>query len=424
MSPQAPEPAAASSDRSYLRLLALLLGTATFFEGYDAGIAAVVIPDLVRDFHASTALLGRAAAVVNLGAMVALFVIAASDRVGRRPVLIATTVLYAAFTALTATAHSVAGFAAIQFVARTFLVAELALAITIATEEFPADRRGRTVGTLSVLGAVGLVTVAVAYRLLAHTALGWRGLYVFGAIPLLAAAPLRARLRESRRWLEARARGPRPGGGAVRTVLAGTYRGRLLTVSGLLFCFNLAVLSGSAYWTLFARDERGLPPNTANAFLAGAFVLGLPGYVVAGRLQDRWGRRRTGTLFMLAGMASGVAAFQAHGRVPMFAALTCAVFFGLGGNPVVSTLASEVFPTEVRATAVAIARSVFGTLGASSGLLAVGLLAARHGVIGNVGDSVSVAATALIVAVALLWRLPETAGLELETIAPAPPRAR
>src|SRR5207302_1460897 len=80
-----------------------------------------------------------------------------------------------AFTALTASAHSVAGFAAIQFVARTFLVAELAIAITMATEEFPADRRGRIVGTLSALGAVGLITVAVAYRLLAHTALGWRG---------------------------------------------------------------------------------------------------------------------------------------------------------------------------------------------------------------------------------------------------------
>src|SRR5206468_5967761 len=101
------------------------------------------------------------------------------------------------------------------------------------------------------------------------------------------------------------------------------------------------------------------------------------------RSSDLWGRRRTGTLFMLAGMASGVAAFQAHGRVPMFVALTCAVFFGLGGNPVVSTLASELFPTEIRATSVAVARSVFGTLGASSGLLAVGLLAARHGPIGN-----------------------------------------
>ena len=423
MSPQAPEPATASPDRSYLRLLALLLGTATFFEGYDTGIAAVVIPDLVRDFHASTAQLGRAAAVVNLGAMAALFVIAAADRVGRRPVLIATTVLYAAFTALTASAHSVAGFAAIQFVARTFLVAELAIAITMATEEFPADRRGRIVGTLSALGAVGLITVAVAYRLLAHTALGWRGLYLFGAVPLLAAAPLRARLRESRRWLEAGRRRGRPRRTAIRAVVAGPYRGRLLTVSGLLFCFNLAALSGSAYWTLFARNERGLPPNTANAFLAAAFVLGLPGYVVAGRLQDRWGRRRTGTLFMLAGMASGVAAFQAHGRAPMFAALTCAVFFGLGGTPIVSTLASELFPTEIRATSVAVARSVAGTLGASTGLLAVGALAARHGPVGNVGDSVSVAATALIVATALLWRLPETAGLELEAIAPPPPRS-
>jgi MFS family permease len=274
------------------------------------------------------------------------------------------------------------------------------------------------VGTLSVLGAVGLVTVAVAYRLLAHTSLGWRGLYLFGAVPLLAAAPLRSRLRESRRWLDARARGGRPGRIAVRTVLAGPYRRRLLIVSGLLFCFNLAVLSGSAYWTLFARNERGLPPNTANAFLAVAFVVGLPGYVVAGRLQDRWGRRRTGTLFMLAGLVSGVAAFQAHGRGALLVALIGAVFFGLGGTPVVSTLASELFPTEIRATSVAVARSVFGTLGASSGLLAVGLLAARRGPVGNVGDSVSLVALVLLVAVALLWTLPETAGLELEAIAP------
>ena len=126
-------------------------------------------------------------------------------------------------------------------------------------------------------GAFGLIAVVVAYRFVAHTSLGWRGLYLLGAIPLVVAAPLRTRLRESRRWLAAKARGERLHGIPVRRVLAGAYRGRLLTVSGLLYFFNFAVLSGAAYWTLFARNERGLPANTANAFLAAAVVMGLPG---------------------------------------------------------------------------------------------------------------------------------------------------
>lgn len=349
--------------------------------------------------------------------MVALLVIALGDRVGRRPLLIATTLLYAVFTGLTAVAHSLVLFAVIQLFARVFLVTELAVTLTIATEEFPADRRGRIIGALSALGAVGLVTVAVLYKFVAHTALGWRWLYLVGTIPLLIVAPLRLRLRESGRFVAARALGHLLRRTTVKVLLLGPYRGRLLTVAGVLFLFNFAVLSGSAYWTLFARNERGLSANTANAFLAVAVVAGIPGYLLAGRLQDRWGRRRTGTLFMLAGMVAGIAAFQVHGRPLLLAALAGGVFFGLGTTPVVSALASELFPTEIRATSLALVRSVAGTLGASAGLLVVGLLASRHGLIGTVGNSMPVAAAALIPAIVLLWRLPETAGQELEAIA-------
>lgn len=407
-------------DAGYLRLLLVLLGTATFFEGYDTGIVAIVIPDLAKSFHASTATIGRAAAAVNLGAMLALLVIALGDRVGRRPLLIVTTLLYALFTGLTAFAHSLTLFALIQLFARIFLVTELAVTLTIATEEFPADRRGRVIGALSGLGAVGLVTVAVLYRFVAHTSLGWRWLYLVGTIPLLIVAPLRLKLRESGRFLVSKAQGHLLQRTTVKALLGGPYRSRLLLTAGVLFLFNFAVLSGSAYWTLFARNERGLAANTANTFLAVAVVAGIPGYLLAGRLQDRWGRRRTGTLFMLAGMVFGVAAFQVHARPLLLIALTGGVFFGLGTTPVVSALASELFPTEIRATSLALVRSVAGTLGASAGLLVVGLLASRHGPIGTVGNSMPVAAAALIPAVILLWRLPETAGQELEALALGP----
>lgn len=419
MSTQIAAPAV-EREASYLRLLLVLLGTTTFFEGYDAAISAIVLPDLARSFGANTAALGTAIFVVGLGAFGALFITALGDRVGRRPLLIATTLLYAVFTGLTATAQTVIAFAAFQFLARMFLISELATAITIIAEEFPAERRGRAIGILTALGALGLVAVALLYLFVKETALGWRALYLIGLLPLLIVAVLRTKLRESRRWLDARQLGERLQRIRFRTVLSSDYRPQLLQVSLVFFFTHLAVLGASTWWTWFARNERGFDQGTVTMFLTIAYLLGISGYLVAGRLQDRIGRKPTGTIFLVAGMVFGIAMFQVQGRVAMFAAMALAVFFGLGVTPVLSAQASELFPTEIRATSVAFARSLFGTLGAIFGPLIVGVLADdRYGPIGNVGDSVSLLVLLFIPAALILQLLPETAGRELESIAPA-----
>src|SRR5205823_2382370 len=52
--PSALDGAQGAPDSSYLRLLLVLLSTATFFEGYDSAISGVVLNELARDFHAGT----------------------------------------------------------------------------------------------------------------------------------------------------------------------------------------------------------------------------------------------------------------------------------------------------------------------------------------------------------------------------------
>lgn len=411
-------PSAPEREAPYLRLLLVLLGSATFFEGYDAAISAIVLPDLAQSFGASTAALGTAIFVVGIGAFGALGITALADRIGRRPLLISTTLLYALFTGLTATADTVLAFAGYQFLARMFLISELATAITMVTEEFPAERRGRAVGILTALGALGLVAVAILYRFLAGTPEGWRTLYLVGLAPLLLVALLRTKLRETRRFAESRELGTRVRRAPLRTILSGPYRAQLLQVSLVFFLTHLAVLSAATWWTWYARNERGFGADTVSTYLSTAYLLGLTGYLVAGWLQDRIGRRPTGTIFMLAGMVAGVVMFQAQDRPVIFAAMTLSVFFGLGTSPVVSALASEIFPTEIRATAVAFARSLFGTAGGVLGPLAVGYMAdERIGLVGRVGDSVSLLLLAFLPAIAILRLLPETAGRDLESIA-------
>src|SRR3954470_21516643 len=137
----------ARSDR-YLRLLLILLVSATFFEGYDSAILALLLPNIQATFHVSEAVLGIMRIPIELGLFVAFFVARLSDRWGRRPMLLWAGVGYTAFTALTALSCDVWGFAAFQLASRVFLGAEYAIAVTMLVEEFPAGRRARALGTL------------------------------------------------------------------------------------------------------------------------------------------------------------------------------------------------------------------------------------------------------------------------------------
>src|SRR6266699_2047621 len=136
----------ARSDR-YLRLLLILLISATFFEGYDSSILALLLPNIQSTFHVSEAVLGLTRIPIEFGLFVAFFVARLSDRVGRRPLLLWSVVGYTAFTALTALSWNIWSFALFQFGSRIFLGAEFAIGVTMIVEEFPAARRGRALGT-------------------------------------------------------------------------------------------------------------------------------------------------------------------------------------------------------------------------------------------------------------------------------------
>src|SRR5947208_5263084 len=137
----------ARSDKC-LRLLLVLLISATFFEGYDGSILALLLPNIQSTFHVSEAVLGITRIPIEFGLFVAFFVARLSDRVGRRPLLLWSVVGYTLFTALTAVSWDIWSFAFFQFGSRIFLGAEYAVGVTMIVEEDPAARRGRALGTL------------------------------------------------------------------------------------------------------------------------------------------------------------------------------------------------------------------------------------------------------------------------------------
>ena len=397
-------PAATMTRRQY-KLLALL-GTATLFEGYDRFILSLALPYIAADLGVGEGSLGLALAIIRAGALFALLLGRLADRFGRRPLLLITIVGYTLATAATGVSRGLVDLVAFQIVAMGFLSAELSLAQVVIAEEYPPGERAAGQGHLGAAAALGAGLAALLFPVLVRTSLGWRGLYFVGLLPLLLVTYLRRSLPETARWsgLErARAARARP-----RELLGLRYRRSLLVLVALTVTASAAAASAFAFHSYRATEALGWPPEKISLMVLLGGGLGFWGWMVFGILADRIGRRPVGILCSICGAAAMIAFYQSPYLMEAFAAL---VFFESGITITVNALATELFPTHLRATAKAWVTNA-AVLGAMCGLGLVGALAADAGGYGTVIAALALGPAALC---PLLLILPDTHGRDLDS---------
>ena len=404
------------TDRYLARMLALL-AAATFFQGYDNQLISVLLPNLQSQFGAGEARLGALRMAIDLGLVAAFFVGRLADRFGRRPILLVSILGYTMMTGLTAISWNIWSFAGFQFGARVFLGAEYAIGVTLVVEEFASERRGRALGIL--LGCSALGTVAVGLLMgagLLHSSLGWRSFYLIGLIPLILLIYGRRRIRESRRFVEVSAQQGAAGAG-VFAPWARPHR-RNLMLMGLVYLLIAIPQFGAFGWLAFhAERELNFTSDDVALFILAGYGPGCSGFLVCGWAMERFGRKPTLLVYGAGAMVWLVILFQVSTKPIALVATFFAIFCTLGILPVLSALAAELFPTQIRSSALVWIRNVFETIGLASGPALVGVLADhRTGPIGDVGDSVTLLCALFIPALWIVWRqLPDTGGQLTET---------
>ncbi len=408
---------------SYQRRLFVLLSVANFFEGYDFLALGQILPNLRAEMGLTQAQGGLLLTVIGLGTVAAYGVVRLADRLGRRPVMMVTILGYALFTGLTGLARGPWDFAAYQLVARVFLIAEWALAMVFAAEEFPAEKRGLAIGMLQAWSTLGSIACAGVVPMLLKTAYGWRSVYFVGLLPLMLLAYARRGLKETARYAALAGRGgvaSSPGlapGVGTRGLLAiwrTPYRRRVIQLAciwGLTYmCTQCAVF----FWKEFAVHERGLSDAQEGLAIALASLVSLPLVFMVGRLLDGWGRRPGAALIYVLLATSVVAAYQLHGFWPLTVALTVAIFSTAAVLVVLNTFTTELFPTDMRGDAFAWSNNLLGRIGYVIAPAVVGWWAGKVGW----GDAVSLTAICVVAALFLILAvLPETKGRELEDTA-------
>lgn len=387
------------------------LATAGFFEVYDVALLTLAAPQIAQGLGVSVAAFGIGVAIIRLFTLGALPFLRLADRVGRRPMLIASLAAFSLATGLTALAWGLAAFVVLQALARVFLATESGLAGLVVAEELREDRRGAGLSFLGIVSGIGYGLVAGLLLVVPLTPLDWRLFYLVALAPLAVAAFLRRGLPETRAFVAAR--------GADRLQrtllprLSAADRPRLRRVVLIVSAFGLVQTSGFFYASELAQHDYGWSGLFTMLILISA-VFGILGFWLGGRISDLAGRRPMMALATVLGAAGTVMVFTevrglfAPGLFLLTVAGSC--FFAASVAYV-----AELFPTEVRATTTAFVTAcqvVSGSVG----------LAVLGGLSGVVSPSLLliVLGGCLAPATLALRGLPETARRDLIRARPVP----
>jgi MFS family permease len=374
---------------------------------YVTGLTGVLLSQTLTfaadQFGSGTRAQGFATAFARFDVIVALLLVAAADKRGRRVIVLLSAVMACSMTVLGALSPNIQFFAGTQLVARGSATA-LAIALGIlAAEEVPAGSRAYAVSILSVSAAFGAgLPVAGLFVADLHPG-GWRVLFALAGIGIPLAMSVARRLPESKRFdtphVEARVAG----------------HGRrfwLLAVSALLLALFIA--PASQFTNEFLREERNYSAGAISLFTILTNVPGGIGIVVGGYLADVRGRRLVGAIGVAGGVGATVAMFFSAGW-GLWAWSVIGAVVGSVTVPALGVYGPELFPTSLRGRANGIIGGL-GRIGSVIGLVSIGFLAAE---LGGLGPGLLVlSAGPALVALLVLLAYPETARLELEDLNP------
>jgi MFS family permease len=253
---------------------------------------------------------------------------------------------------------------------------------------------------------------------------GWRSLYALGALPLVLVIGLRFTVRETRRF-EASSRERtvhNPDESSWRrhwreALLPWTpqYRGRTAIVALLWNCAHIVTAPSVVYWVIFAREDLGLSTAQVGDIVFWGYGGGVAGHFVAGWLIDVIGRKRTCAGFYV---AAAISIFWLYHHPTVFGQYIwmIATVFSFGAAMTATHVyASELFPTEIRATGYGWTTNFLGRITEVITPMFIGaLLVPLHN---DIPAAIAIVAVGPILgAIAVLRYAPETLGLTLEEV--------
>jgi MFS family permease len=385
-------------------------GLGWMLDAMDVMLYSMVLADLVANLGMSKPQAGLlnsltlfASAIGGLG-----FGLLA-DRIGRTRALMGSILMYSIASFACGLSETIPQLAIFRFLLGLGMGGEWTTGAALIAETWRAEHRGKALGVMQSSWAIGEM-IAAGVTLLVLPAFGWRAVFFVGILPAIAVFWIRKDVPESEIWLSKGKEKP--------VALALMWRPDIRWKGVLATLMNACAMFG--YWGLFTwipgylalpeKDGgRGLgivASLTWVLFMAPGKWLG---YVLFGFAADKFGRKKSYVVYLVIA-AILVPIFGLTKSQSVLLLLGPFVgFFGTGYFSGFAAIASELFPTEIRATAMGLTYNI-----------GRGFSALAPFVVGAIAKDYSFMAAFLLLAAAFMGgalfalALPETKGKTLE----------
>jgi putative MFS transporter len=388
----------------YERKLLWVVGAGYFFAFFDIVTISFAAPVIATQFHVSKSSVTLSVTSSLIGYIIGAFANSTiADKWGRKLSLTVSVAVFSVGTILAAFSTNVTELIIFRFIAGLGIGAEIAAVTTYIGELSPARLRGRYTSWATTAAYAGFAVVPFAARGLVPTfASGWRILFLIGALGGLTILFMRRDLPPSPRWLVTQGRSdeahelvaeaenkareevdgqlpqpePMPDEAKaerfpVAVLLRRPMAGRLALFVGIWFVYYV----GNYGWltlapTLFTDKGYSLADSTSYLVVSGIGFL--VGAFATTRFSDRLERKYTCAVFaLLWGISLLVIGYRASPAIIIVFGFIASTTIGLL-VPMLYTYTAEHFPTNARATGVALTDGLGHIGGALAPLIVLG----------------------------------------------------
>lgn len=344
-------------------------------DAFDFFILVFVLKDVAKEFHTNVAQVQWALFLTLAARPVGALIFGwAADKYGRQPTLMVDIILFSVLEFASGFAPNLWVFFVLRLLFGVAMGGEWGVGSSLTMETIDPKSRGVVSGILQAGYPSGYLIASIVFGLL-FPLIGWRGMFMVGALPAILVLYIRSNVDESPVFIAKEK-------AAKKLSLAQVLQanaGRFVFAVALMTCFNFFSHGTQDLYPTFLREQMKFDSRTVSTiaiiFNIGAIVGGL----TFGTFSQKVGRGRA--IMVAALLALPMIPLWAYGSSWWIIAIGAFLiqFAVQGAWGVVPAYLNELSPDEVRGTFPGFAYQIGNLIAASNSVIQANIAVARDG---------------------------------------------
>jgi len=352
-------------------------------ENMDIMFLSFSLSSIINTFAISSAAAGLISTITNLGMLVGgIFFGILADKYGRVKIFSYTVITFSIASALMFFASNIYLVYLFRFLGGIGAGGEYGACMSLISESFSKKNLGKMSSIAGIGAQIGAMLAAILASLIIPL-LGWKMLYVIGALPIFLIVYIRRGLHESSSFIEVVAKEKKQT--TIWTLFKDSVTAWQTIGLSLMVTIQIAGYFGLMNWLpSIMQQQLGLSVSGSSLWMISTIFGMCLGMMTFGYIMDKLGARKAYTIFLILSAFSVFLIILSKDKWTLLLFTMIVGYFINGMYGGYGAIISSLYPTEIRATANNLIMNVGRAVGGFSSIL-IGFLMDQYNLLTVVG---------------------------------------